>query len=361
MPTFFKEYNMKAFPTRQASREVHERIDALREFFGQDLVIVGHHYQSDDVIAHVDKVGDSLELARMIDGIEARHIVFCGVHFMAESAALLARPGQSIYLPVSDASCVMAEMTPAGLLEKVFNRVSSGGRKVLPLAYVNTSLAVKAVVGRHDGAVCTSANADKMMRWALDNGDVVFFLPDKNLGVNTADRLGLPESARALVNIRQGGELAHLPESVQLLLWPGCCAVHACFRPDLAEAARQKDPQARIIVHPECSPAMVQTSDGAGSTSYLIQEAEASAPGSVLYIGTESNLVHRLMNRHAGRVRIEPLAESTCSHMLKITAESLLHTLEGIQRGDAPVTCVDQTMAAPAKASLQRMLEQCSR
>lgn len=352
---------MKGFPVRRASQEVHERIDALREFFGQDLAIVGHHYQSDDVIAHVDRVGDSLELARMMDSIEAKYVVFCGVHFMAESAALLARPGQSVYLPVSDASCVMAEMTPAALLEKVFHRVSSGGRKVLPLAYVNTSLAVKAVVGRHGGAVCTSANADRMMRWALDRSDVVLFLPDKNLGVNTAERLGLPESARALVDIRQGGELAQLPEAVRLLLWPGCCAVHACFRPELAAAARQKDPQARILVHPECSPAMVQASDGAGSTSFLIREAETSAPGSVLYIGTESNLVHRLMNRHAGRVRIQPLTESTCSHMLKISAESLLYTLEGIQRGDAPVTRVDESMAAPAKASLQRMLEQCAR
>lgn len=352
---------MKGFPIRRASQEVHERIDALRECFGQDLAIVGHHYQSDDVIAHVDRVGDSLELARMMDSIEAKHIVFCGVHFMAESAALLARPGQSVYLPVSDASCVMAEMTPAALLEKVFQRVNSGGRKVLPLAYVNTSLAVKAVVGKHGGAVCTSANADRMMRWALDRSDVVLFLPDRNLGVNTAERLGLPESARALVNIRQGGELARLPEDVRLLLWPGCCAVHACFRPELAEAARQKDPQARILVHPECSPAMVRASDGAGSTSYLIREAETSAPGSVLYIGTESNLVHRLMNQHAGRVRIQPLTESTCSHMLKVSAESLLHTLEGIQRGDAPVTRVDEAMAAPARASLQRMLEQCER
>lgn len=352
---------MKGFPIRRASREVHERIDALRESFGRDLVIVGHHYQSDEVVAHVDKVGDSLELARMMDDIEAKHVVFCGVHFMAESAALLARPGQRVYLPAPDASCVMSEMTPAVLLEKVFNRVSAGGRKVLPLAYVNTSLAVKAVVGRHGGAVCTSANADKMMRWALDNGDVVFFLPDRNLGVNTAERLGLPESSRALADIRRDGERASLPDGVRLLLWPGCCAVHACFRPELAEAARRRDPGARILVHPECSPAMVRAADGAGSTSYLIREAEAAAPGSVLYIGTESNLVHRLGSRHAGRVRVEPLTESTCSNMLKVDAESLLRTLEGIRRGDAPATVVDGEMTAPARASLQRMLECCAR
>ncbi len=352
---------MKGFPIRRASDEVHERIDALREYFGRDLVIVGHHYQCDDVVAHVDRVGDSLELARMMDSIEARHVIFCGVHFMAESAALLARPGQRVYLPAPDASCVMSEMTPAALLEKVFDRVSAERRRVLPLAYVNTSLAVKAVVGRHGGAVCTSANADRMMRWALENGDAVFFLPDRNLGINTAERLGLSESARALVNIRRDGEQAFLPDGVRLLLWPGCCAVHACFRPELAEAARRKDPGARILVHPECSPAMVRASDGAGSTSYLIREAESARPGSVLYIGTESNLVHRLMVRHAGRVRIEPLTESTCSNMLKVDAESLLRTLEGIRRGDAADVRVDGAMTAPARASLQRMLDYCAR
>ena len=352
---------MKGFPIKRASREIHARIDELREFFGKQLVIVGHHYQSDDVIAHVDKVGDSLELARMMDDIEAKYVVFCGVHFMAESAALLARPGQQVFLPAPDASCVMSEMTPAALLEKVFDRIQSAGKKIVPLAYVNTSLAVKAVVGAHGGAVCTSANADRMMRWAFDNGDVVFFLPDKNLGVNTADQLGLPENARAMLDIRHNGERATLPDGVRLLLWPGCCAVHACFRPELAEAVRQKEAQAKIFVHPECAPSMVRAADGAGSTSYLIQEAEKAAPGSVLYIGTESNLVHRLRERFAGKIRVEPLMESTCSNMLKVDAEHLLHTLEAIRDGKASAVQVDRSRIAPARASLERMLEYCSR
>ncbi|MBQ5728043.1 MAG: quinolinate synthase NadA, partial [Mailhella sp.] len=171
---------------------ISSRIEAIRKKYGSDLVILGHHYQADEVVEHVDIVGDSLELARRIPDIEARNIVFCGVFFMAESASLLARPGQKVFLPDHSADCAMARMAKAEDVEKVLEKLAASGRKVVPLAYVNSSLAVKAVVGRFGGAVCTSSNAKVMLEWAFKQGDAVLFLPDRNLGRNTAKQLGVP-------------------------------------------------------------------------------------------------------------------------------------------------------------------------
>lgn len=344
-----------------AASETSAAIAALRGRLGDSLVIMGHHYQGDDVVNHVDKVGDSLELARMVEGIKARYIVFCGVHFMAESARLLAAEGQAVYLPAMDASCVMSDMAPAGLLDAVITRLLGTGRRIVPLAYVNTSLAIKAVVGRHGGAVCTSANARAMLEWALGQGDAVLFLPDKNLGNNTADQLGLTEAERHVLNIRRnGGELElEAARKARLLLWPGCCAVHACFKPAMAEEARRAYPGARVVVHPECAPAMVQAADAAGSTSFLIREAQEAPDGSTLVVGTEINLVRRLARLHAGRVQVLPLAVSACSNMGKVSAERLLVTLRAIESGNARPVEVDASLTAPARDALTRMLKHC--
>lgn len=337
------------------------RLAEVRALLGKDVVIMGHHYQGDDVMAYVDKAGDSLELARMVSTVDAKHIIFCGVHFMAESACLLARKGQNVHLPAPDAACVMSDMVPAPLLDAVLGRLKSQGRKVIPLAYVNTSLAVKAVVGRHGGAVCTSANASTMLEWALKQGDSVLFLPDKNLGNNTADALQLPESARHLLDIRKNGTLIDekAASSATLLLWPGCCAVHACFKPQMADDYRATHAHGRVLVHPECSPAMVQAADGHGSTSYLIHEADKAPDGSHLAIGTEINLVKRLAARHGHRLSLTPLAQSACSNMAKVTAQALFSTLHAIQSDTAPPMTVDVSLTAPARDSLERMLEQC--
>lgn len=337
-------------------------IDELRAGLGDDLVIMGHHYQGDDVVAHVDRVGDSLELARMIENIDARHIVFCGVHFMAESARLLAAPQQAVHLPAPDARCVMSDTTPAPLLETVLERLGWTGRRIVPLAYVNTSLAVKAVVGRHGGAVCTSANARAMLEWALGQGDGVLFLPDRNLGNNTADQLGLPESERHVLTIRQGGGQMDMDAArrATLLLWPGCCAVHAVFKPRMAEEARRLHPGARVVVHPECAPDMVRAADAAGSTSFLIRQAAEAPEGSTLVVGTEINLVRRLAARHAGRVQVLPLAVSACSNMAKVTAAALLDTLRAVKDGRTRPVEVDPNQTAPARAALTRMLQHCA-
>ena len=181
-------------------------IEELRSKLGGRLTIVGHHYEQEATIQHCDIRGDSLELARRVPGIASDYIVFCGVYFMAESAALLAREGQQVLLPDHSADCVMAQMTPARLLDRVLGRLTASGRKLVPLAYVNTSLAVKAVVGRYGGAVCTSANAEKMMNWAFRQGDGVLFLPDKNLARNTARKLGITGRDTHILDVRKTGE-----------------------------------------------------------------------------------------------------------------------------------------------------------
>ncbi|WP_417292066.1 quinolinate synthase NadA, partial [Desulfovibrio porci] len=213
--------------------EITAAVTALKKQLGARVRIMGHHYQSDAVVAHCDITGDSLELARRVPDVDAEHIVFCGVFFMGESAALLAKPGQAVHLPAPDADCMMSLMTPAGLARRVLEQLTATGRRVVPLAYVNTTLALKAVVGEYGGAVCTSANAETMLRWALDQGDGVLFLPDKHLGRNTAGKLGLTPDEQHILRLNGHGliDAERQPRDRPLLLWPGCCAIHARLRP----------------------------------------------------------------------------------------------------------------------------------
>jgi quinolinate synthase len=334
----------------------------IRQELGGDICILGHHYVAQDVIDHCHLTGDSLELARRVEEIRAPHIVFCGVCFMAESAALLARPGQSVYIVAEEADCVMSRMAPAPLLDRVLTRLREAGCRVVPLAYVNTSLAVKAVVGRFGGAVCTSANAGTMLRWALDQGGQVLFLPDQQLGRNSANSLGLEEGERHTLDIRGQGTRMDLAAArkARLLLWPGCCAVHARFRPEHVAAVRRAHPGCRVAVHPECGPATLAASDAAGSTSFLIRYAAESPAAGTLVIGTEINLVERLAREQAGRCTVLPLARNACSHMAMTTGRRLLDCLRDIQAGTARALHIPPAEAAPARDSLRRMLAACS-
>ena len=334
-----------------------QNITDLKAALGARLCILAHHYQADSVVRHADILGDSLELARRIDGLEAEHIVFCGVHFMAETAAILARPGQKVHIPDTGASCVMAEMAPAPLVETVLTRLNRDGARIIPLTYVNSSAAVKAVCGRFGGSVCTSANAATMLRWALDQGDGVLFLPDANLGRNTARLLGLGDGEIKRLDVRgEGALVAPAAPAQRLYLWPGLCAIHAKFQTGQIKALRSRHPEALILVHPECSPDVVAMADGAGSTSYLIKEVAAAPAGATVFVGTEWNLVNRLRTQHADK-NVHPLREALCSNMAKITEEKLLRTLEGLETAQ-PVE-VDEAVAAPARLALERMLEAC--
>jgi quinolinate synthase len=336
---------------------MNTEITAIKTRMGGELCILAHHYQADDVVEHADILGDSLELARRIEGLQAKYIVFCGVHFMAETAAILAREGQRVHIPDSGASCVMAEMAPAPLVEAVLNRLNAGGRRIIPLTYVNSSAAVKAVCGRFGGSVCTSANASTMLRWALDQGDGVLFLPDANLGRNTARALGLAENEIMHVDIRGGGNRVMPASHVQrLFLWPGLCAIHAKFHSAQIERIRAEHPEALVLVHPECAPDVVTLADGAGSTSYLIREVAAAAPGSLVFVGTEYNLVNRLRLLHQDK-DIRPLRMAVCSNMAKITPAKLLHMLRTLDQ--TPPVQVDGAVATQARLALTRMLAAC--
>jgi quinolinate synthase len=339
----------------------NERIEAARAKYGSKLAILGHHYQSDAIIRHVDFQGDSLELARKIDGLAAEHVVFCGVYFMAESAAALARPGQKIHIPHADATCPMADTAPAHKLEEVLNELRDQGRLVIPLAYVNSSAEVKAICGLYGGSVCTSANAKVMLEWALGQGDAVLFLPDKHLGNNTANLLNIPAGERLQITLRQGAPAAD-PKKVpyaRLLLWPGSCAIHHMLKKQDIEAVRKAMPGVRVVVHPECSPAVVRAADSAGSTSHIIRYCAEAKPGATTAVGTEVNLVLRLAARHKAEGKtIVPLRTMRCTNMAKTTEERLADLLDNLDAA-APITLADD-VAEHARVALARMLDICS-
>ena len=285
---------------------------------------------------------------------------------MGESAALLAKQGQQVYLPEPAADCVMSKTAPANVAVDVLRRINTLGRKIIPLAYVNTSVALKAVCGRCGGAVCTSANAEIMMRWAMDAAGregAVLFLPDKNLGRNTARRLNIPEELCMEISIREQVGL-YCPQKNELrqakiLLWPGCCAIHARFRPEHIMELRARYPKIKIIAHSECPPDVIEHADAFGSTSLIIRYVEEAPEGAIIAIGTEWNLVHRLAQKYAGRKTILPLTHSLCSNMAKVTEEKLANTLESILDGTATPINVDPKHTEPAKATLTRMLQAC--
>lgn len=334
--------------------EYFERIQNIREQLGQRLHILAHHYQCDEVVRHADSVGDSLELARRIPSLDAEYIVMCGVFFMAETASVLAGQGQSVYLPDREAGCTLADLAPARMVEATLRDLSQDDARIVPLAYVNTSSAVKAICGRYGGSVCTSANAKTMLQWALQQGDGVLFLPDKNLALNTADGLGIPETRRdSLLHPQKA-------EEGTVYIWPGICDVHTAFREEEIRKIRESDPQARIIVHPECPPELVRMADASGSTSQIIAYAEQSAPGSRIYVGTEINLVRRLGRRFAAEKSVVPLQSSDCPFMARVTEERLAAALKAIREGRAEQVTVDSAEASWTREAVNRMLEVCS-
>lgn len=326
---------------------------------GGRVTVMGHHYQHDSVVRHCSLTGDSLELARKVPELTSDFIVFCGVNFMAETAAMLASESQKVVEPAPEAGCVMSNMAPWLLLDNVLKRLDTDGRRVVPLAYVNTDAAIKAVVARHGGSVCTSANASTMMQWARERGDAVLFLPDANLGMNTARKLGIPAEKCARLDIRGGGsavDAAALADK-SVLLWPGLCAVHHRFKTTHIDEVRRRDPDALVVVHPECHPDVVDKADADGSTSFIIKYVADAAPGAAIYIGTEISLVERLAKQYRGDKLIRPLTPSQCSNMAKTTEKLLAEALVNIE--DAPAVRVASDVARDATIAIERMLDAC--
>ena len=339
-------------------------IHAAKEKLGSRLLILGHHYQRDEVIEWADARGDSFRLARFAaDNDQATDIVFCGVHFMAESADILTGDHQRVILPDLNAGCSMADMADLDEVEEAWAAIAAVTDidRVVPITYMNSSAALKAFVGEHGGAVCTSSNARAVLEWALGRGDKVLFFPDQHLGRNTAYQMGHNETSMAVWDPRreQGGLEEREIKDTTFLLWRGWCSVHQRFRPEHVEAFRAEHPDGAVIVHPECAHDVVELADKVGSTERILEWVDAAAPGSTLGIGTEIHMVQRLAAEHPDRtvVSLDPLV-CPCSTMFRIDAPHLAWTLEHLVEGEVVNQIkVDPETAEWARVALQRMLD----
>ena len=345
--------------------DTEARIKIARQLLGDELLILGHHYQRDEIIKWADFRGDSLKLSHLAAAHpEAKVIIFCGVHFMAESADILTTPDQIIILPNMSAGCSMADMANIAQVEDCWADLSTATdtSKVIPITYVNSTAALKAFVGRHGGACCTSTNAKSVVKWALERGDKLLFFPDQHLGRNTAVELGLDPEKDMLVWDPHKPFGAVTPEEVQakrVLLWKGHCSVHGRFTTDQVARARVDYPGVNVIVHPECPLEVVEASDLNGSTEYIIKAISNAASGSVWAVGTEVNLVNRLAHEYPDKTIfcLDPVV-CPCSTMYRVHPHYLLWVLESLVRGEVVnQVSVPLEIASDARLALDRMLQ----
>ncbi len=347
-----------------ADDEMDVRIAAARAALGCRLVILGHHYQRDEVIKFADYTGDSLKLARHAAARgDAEFIVFCGVHFMAESADILRAPHQQVILPDLAAGCSMADMAAPDELETCWDELAAMGlRGVVPVTYINSSAAIKAFCGERGGIVCTSSNAAAAMRWAWARGEKVLMLPDQHLGRNTAYKMGVPLEEMVVWDPHEpfGGLERSDVARARLVLWKGHCSVHTRFTVAQVQRFRREHPDGRVIVHPECTFDVVQAADDSGSTEYIIRTVTASPDGSVWGVGTEIHLVHRLAKAlapHKTVVTLDPFG-CLCSTMFRVSPNHLLWVLEGLLDGEVHnLIVVPEREKRWARVALDRMLE----
>ncbi len=322
-----------------SDEEMDRRITAARATLGSRLLILGHHYQRDEVIKFADLIGDSFRLSRQITShAEADFIVFCGVHFMAESADVLCAPRQQVILPDLAAGCSMADMADADDLETCWQELEAMDvDSVVPVTYINSSAAIKAFVGEHGGIVCTSGNARAVLEWAWARGERILFLPDQHLGRNTAYKMGVPLDRMQVWDPHEigGGLTPEEAKSAKLLLWKGHCAVHARFTVQQIALLREQHPGIRVIVHPEVPFDVVQAADDSGSTEYILKAVRESAPGSVWAVGTEIHLVNRLAHEVAPGKTVLSLDQlgCLCSTMFRVSPNHLLWILEELIEG----------------------------
>ncbi|WNS74438.1 quinolinate synthase NadA [Bacillus sp. DTU_2020_1000418_1_SI_GHA_SEK_038] len=345
------------------TEELENRVKSIRNKLGKKLFIPGHHYQKDEVIQFADATGDSLKLAQLSEeNKEAEHIVFCGVHFMAETADILTTESQKVYLPDMRAGCSMADMADIYQTERAWEKlINLFGETILPLTYVNSTAAIKSFVGEHGGATVTSSNAEKMVQWAFEQKSRILFLPDQHLGRNTAYNLGIGLEEMAVWNpISDTLEYEGPIENIKVILWKGHCSVHENFTVANIEDVRSTYPGMKIIVHPECSREVVALSDMAGSTNYIINAINKAEKGSSWAIGTEMNLVNRIIKQHPDKhiISLNPHM-CPCLTMNRIDLPHLVWCLETIEQSEEHnLIKVDKAIAANAKLALERMLIQ---
>jgi quinolinate synthase len=322
-----------------ADAEMDARIAAARRTLGDRLVILGHHYQRDEVIKFADHTGDSFRLARQIAARpQADYIVFCGVHFMAESADVLAAPHQQVILPDLAAGCSMADMANPDQLQNCWEELTQMGfTGVVPVTYINSAASIKSFVGERGGTVCTSSNAGATLRWAFERGDKVLFLPDQHLGRNTAYKMGISLDEMVVWDPDEifGGLEPAQVAAAKMILWKGHCSVHTRFSAQQIAAVRKQHPGIRVIVHPEVPWDVVQAADDSGSTEYIIKTISSSPVGSIWAVGTEVHLVNRLATQLAPDRTVISLDHfgCLCSTMFRVSPNHLLWILEELVEG----------------------------
>jgi quinolinate synthase len=345
--------------------ELYERIESARRRLGQRLLILGHHYQRDDVICHADITGDSFKLSKLAaERPEADFVVFCGVHFMAESADILKTGDQKVILPDLGAGCSMADMATAEQVEDAWEQLRSIGvlaeSKVVPVTYMNSSAAIKAFCGEHEGVVCTSSNAVPLFDKYLKEADKLFFFPDQHLGRNTGVKFGIPLDEMALwdPNKELGGNTPEQLRRARLILWKGHCSVHGRFRPWHVEQVRREVPGIKVLVHPECEREVVEQSDLNGSTEFIIKAIEEAPAGSAWAVGTEVNLVNRLVLAHPDKhIRLLAPDLCMCATMYRIAPQNLAWVLDSLVAGRVVnQIIVPEETARWARVALDRML-----
>lgn len=344
--------------------ELDRRIARARSLLGKRLVILGHHYQRDEVIKYADFTGDSFKLAQCAaDQTSAEFVLFCGVHFMAESADILTKPDVRVILPNMAAGCSMADMAaPTDVFSAWEHLVETLGEDhgVIPVTYMNSAASLKSFVGEHGGLVCTSSNARRALEWAFEQGKRVLFFPDQHLGRNTGFEMGIPLDEMSLWNYHRpdGGLSPEQLRQSKMILWQGHCSTHQRFSVAQIEKARRDHPDVQIIVHPECSLEVVQAADDSGSTERITKIISESQPGTTWGVGTEINLVRRLGRENPDKTVfcLDPVV-CPCSTMYRIHPAYLAWTLEGLLRGEiVNEVSVDSRTREMALVALNRML-----
>ena len=345
--------------------ECDARIRAAKKALGDRLVILGHHYQREEVFRHADISGDSLKLSQQAALSNAEYIVFCGVHFMAEVADILSRSGQAVILPDLAAGCSLADMANLAKVERAWNELATvldPEERITPVTYINSAADLKAFCGSHGGIVCTSSNARKILDWSYAQRDKVLFFPDEHLGRNTAYAMGIPLEEMAVWDFNQpmGGLTRAQIESAKIILWKGFCSVHQMFQPVHIDRFLEKYPDAKVISHPEASFEVCQKSDYVGSTSFIIKTVTESAAGTRWLVGTELNLVKRLHESCEQQDKSVHFMSPTicmCSTMFRIDPRHLLWALENLVAGKIVNRIrVPADEASQAKIALERML-----
>ncbi len=315
--------------------EVLEQCLKLKEELKDELVILGHHYQQDDVISFADITGDSLQLAQKAKSLDKKYVIFCGVHFMAETADMVTTEDKVVILPDMKAGCSMADMANRREIDKSWEFLTkSTDKKIVPITYINCTAALKSFVGENDGSICTSSNAKGVISWALEKGEKLLFFPDQHLGRNTCFELGIQLDEMVVYDPRKlnGGLTPEAVDKAKVILWYGYCSVHQGFKKEHIDLIKKKDPEMTVIVHPECSYDVWKNADMAGSTSFICNTIDQAPSGSKFAVGTEINLVNRLNSKYEDKeiVSLSPY-QCLCTTMYRVRPRWLLASLKAIK------------------------------